>query len=44
MFLDDFFSFYGVIEISFIKYFYYLYKGFEFCFLWDVSFNLVYFE
>jgi len=43
-FLDDLLSSYGVIETSFTKHLYHLYKGFEFRSLWDVSTNLVHFE
>lgn len=43
-FLDDLLSSYGVIETSFTKHLYHLYKGFEFRSLWDVSSNLVHFE
>ena len=43
-FLDDLLTAYGVIETSFTKHLYHLYKGFEFRSLWDVSSNLVQFE
>ena len=43
-FLDDLLSSYGVIETSFTKHLYHLYKGCECRSLWDVSINLVNFE